>query len=490
MRVMFVLVCGLCALLLVLLRKTPGASLLSSLLTWGLMVSLCFAPVQVENFLYGIQGEAFFIGTALVAAAAINMSGVLFRTKALCNVILAFIATYTFANGMLLWVLAAPLAGPNESTPRTSRIRWSITYALVGVTSIGCYFIGYHRPSYHPELASVVGSFGQLFHYFVLWIGRYFASDFADPLILGAITMLLFASALGLAFEAIRRRKDWRTFYPWLLTGAYACATGVITAIGRLGFGVQQALDTRYVAFSLFFYIALLGLFFALYCSRVRAGSAALRASFLTNTAWTIAFFVLLWTASYRKNLRVLAENHKYRVHLLHTLEWIEPIPDNPDLALIFPYVGRLKEWVAILDTCRMLRVPFVRGSLATAVQQSPPSSDGLNGQIETCNIDPEGALHATGWAWLPERNRRADCVVIGCEHIDGIFKPLAVLETGVARHDLSKAQHNPYMFRAGFEGSLKLPNDVTANSFLKGWAIDLRTQKAWPLAGGPVCTR
>ena len=253
MRVTFVLVCTLCLLLLLLLRRTSGATLPSSFLTWGLMVSLCFAPVQVENFLYGIEGEAFFVGTAVVAAALLNLSRVSFRTKVLGNAILAFTATYTFANGMLVWALAWPLAAIDESTPRKNRVRWYVTYAVVGVVSIGCYFVGYHQPSYHPELASVFGRFWELLHYLVLWVGRYFASDFGDPLILGIIASLLFAGAVGFAFEAIRRRGDWRPFYPWLLIGAYACATGAITAVGRLGFGVQQALDTRYAVFSLFF---------------------------------------------------------------------------------------------------------------------------------------------------------------------------------------------------------------------------------------------
>jgi len=483
MRLLFVLVCTLCVLILLLLRRTSGATLVSTFLAWALMVSLCFAPVQVENFLYGIQGEPFFVGTAVVAAAVLNLSPVLFRTKVLGNAILAFTATYTSANGMLVWALAWPLAAINESTPRRSRIRWYVMYAVAGIISIGCYFIGYHRPSYHPELASVIRSFWELLHYVVLWIGRYFASDFGDPLILGIIALLFFAGAVGFAFEAIRRQGDWRTFYPWLLLGAYACATGAITAVGRLGFGVRQALDTRYVVFSVFFYIALVGLYFAIYCSRIRTGSPALRASFLTNAVWTVACFALLWASSYKKNLGVLAENHKYRAHLLHTLEWIEPIPDNPDLALIFPYVGALKDWVALLEKNRILRLPFVHGPLASAVQKSPPPSNDSHGQIETCDLDPNGALRVAGWGWLPERNRRADCVVIGFEDGAGIFKPITVIETGIARRDLYKAQHNPYIFRAGFAHDVKAANFPGGDVDVKGWAIDLRAQKAWPLA-------
>jgi len=110
----FLAVCALCFLLWHLLRRTPGATQLSTLMWWALMSFICFAPVQLENFLYGIQLEPFFPGLALMAAAAVNLSRLSLRARTLINLSLAFVATYTFANGMLVWLLAWPLILPNE----------------------------------------------------------------------------------------------------------------------------------------------------------------------------------------------------------------------------------------------------------------------------------------------------------------------------------------------------------------------------------------
>ena len=151
MTVFFLEVCLLSVLLWRLLRRTPGSTPVAALTTWVVMMFLCFSPVQFENFLYGIQLEPFFVGLAVVAVAAVNLSALSFRSKTLINLLFAFVSTYTYANGMVLWPLALPLAAPSDSTPRRRRVLWSGIYLLAATVAIGFYFVGYKRPSYHPE---------------------------------------------------------------------------------------------------------------------------------------------------------------------------------------------------------------------------------------------------------------------------------------------------------------------------------------------------
>ena len=80
-RVVFFGVCALCLLLLDLLRRTPAQLPFPFWSAGLLMTFLCFAPVQVENFLYGIEIETFFPGFALLVAAAINLSAVSFSPE-------------------------------------------------------------------------------------------------------------------------------------------------------------------------------------------------------------------------------------------------------------------------------------------------------------------------------------------------------------------------------------------------------------------------
>ena len=147
MTVFFLEVCLLSVLLWQLLRRTPGSTPVATLTTWVVMMFLCFSPVQFENFLYGIQLEPLFVGLAVVAVAAVNLSALSFRSKTLINLLFAFASTYTYANGMVLWPLALPLAAPRILPPRRRRILWSsLSYLLAEPRRDCLLFIGSSGP--------------------------------------------------------------------------------------------------------------------------------------------------------------------------------------------------------------------------------------------------------------------------------------------------------------------------------------------------------
>jgi len=483
MDVVFLEVCLLSWLLWRLLRRSPGSTLPAALTTWVVMMFLCFSPVQFENFLYGIQLEPFFVGLAVVAVASVNLSSLSFRSKTLINLLFALVSTYTYAHGMMLWLLALPLAASSDPTPRRRRVLWLGIYLLAAAAAIGFYFVGYHRPPKHPGFVSLQHHAVDLTQYLILWIGSYFASDYVAPFIAGIVALGLFAVVTGGILIVLFRTKDWRTYYPWVLIGTYAAVTGIITALGRLSFGVHQALDSRYTAFSLFFYLALVGESFALYCAYIR-NSRVGRACFLTHAAGLAMIAAVCWMGCYQKGVALLPHHREYRVKLLDALKWIEVIPDNPDLALVYPSVEVLRRRARTLAEHGILRMPFVKGSLAAQVQQSPAKVSGSAGRIETCAFDGNGSLLITGWTWLSGKNRRADYVVIGCKDAAGDFKPTSVFNPGVPHEYLPERAQLPEIERAGFFSRTVSPANLPAGDIaIEGWAVDLKEQKAWPLA-------
>jgi hypothetical protein len=472
------------ALLLCLLRRTPGATTISSLAVWVIMIFLCCSPVQFDNYLWGLQFEPLFPALAVLAAATVNLSGLSFGRKTIANALLALIATYTFANGMLLWVLALPLPSASETIAPRRRMCWYATYLVCAAAAIGSYFINYSRPSNHPPLLTGTQKVLDLAHYLLLWVGAYFQSSHLSGLIAGIIALAVFTGTMGSVIVLVTRDRNWRAYYPWLLLAAYACISATVTAAGRLGFGVKQALESRYTIFSLFFYLATIGALYALYCFRIRPGKSLRRNLFLGTCGVLIGLAMISWIWCYRDGLKHLQALHDRNIRLKRALEWIDAIPDNPDLALIFPDVRLLSVRTHTLAEHKVLRVDFANESIAAAIKQTPRALDLSNGHIDACVVGPNHELFITGWAWLPAEDRRADCVVIGCEDSTSRFKPVAVFETGVPRPDVSTFHHVQTMSHSGFARWAISRNFPRGDVKLTAWAIDLKKTKVYPLAG------
>jgi hypothetical protein len=463
----FVLACaGSAGLYAVARRTNPSRG--AVLLMFAVMNFLLFSPRQYENFLYAIMGEVFTPPCALILAILVSLSNLSFKWKALVNAALAVISMYAFANGMLLWVLAFPLGITSALRPEEARSRrfWRMAYALIGALSIFCYFISYRHPPLSPPFVSPLERLPALLHFFSFWIGSLFRVG--DPALCGAVVVLLFCGLAAAAISQGRRTGEWRAYYPWLILGCYPLISGGIVAMGRLGFGYFMAGDVRYAVTTAFFYIAVVGLGFSVYAQakprRLKSGIAVSAAVVFLGILFS------LWAITFKKERRFLPILTTVRQHSLLVLRWSEAIPQNPEIALLSPYP--LADVVAITRTLAehdALRPRLVSQKLAAAVSAQPDTAGASAGTLEAAKFEA-GELSFHGWARAPDQDRPADCVVLGFE-ADGKWEPFCVVETGRNRPD-------------GFSGSIRAPDFPRGETILKAWAIDLRNEQTFPIAG------
>jgi len=475
----FVLACAGSAGLYAICRRT-NPSRGAVLLMFAVMNFLLFSPRQYENFLYAIMGEVFTPPCALIFAILMNLSNLSLKWKALVNAGLAVISMYTFANGMLLWVLAFPLGITPSLRPEEARSRrfWRMAYALIGALSIFCYFISYHHPQLSPPFASPLERLPALLHFFLFWIGSLFRVG--DPALCGAVVVLLFGGLAALAISQGRRTGDWRAHYPWLILGCYPLISGGIVAMGRLGFGYFVAGDVRYAVSTAFFYIAVVGLGFSVYAQAKRRPLKSGIA--FPAAAVFLVILVSLWAITFKKERRFLPILAAVRQHSLLVLRWSEAIPQNPEIALLSPYP--LADVVAIIRTLAehdALRPRLVSQKLAAAVSARPNTGGASAGTLEAAKF-LAGELSFHGWARVLDQDRPAGCVVLGFE-VEGEWKPFCVVETGGNRPDAQQLG-SAALKRAGFSGGIRSANFPRGETILKAWAIDLQNERAFPIAG------
>ena len=478
MLVTFALVCAGSVGLYRMLRQTNPSSAAAPF-AFAAMNFLFFSPRQYENFLHAVMIEAFAPVCALIFALRMNLSERSLKTKTLVNAALAFVATYTFANGMLLWVLAFPIETTRVRDRRT-RFVWRITYLLIAVASLAGYFLSYRHPPLSPPFVSPLGKLPELLHFFLVWLGSLFSVG--APALCGGIVLLVFLGLAGAALLRIRRTGAWRACYPWLILGFYTLISGCVVAVGRLGFSHSMAGDVRYTATTAFLYIAVVGLAFSLFAN-ARPQTVA------TRLAFPVALLALMvlgtfWAITFNKERPLLRALTDARQHCLLVLRWSQAIPNNPEIASLSPYpVGDVVNVIRTLAENDALRPRLISQKLAGAVNVAPDIAAATAGNLDAARLESAGQIAFQGWARVPEQERPADCVVLGVETADGKWSPVCVFETGGTRTDVAQHFGHPALSRSGFSGRIDTTNLPAGNLTFKAWAIDLRNERAFPIA-------
>ena len=399
------------------------------------------------------------------------------------NGLLALLSTYTCANGMILWFLAFPVQwkGLPASESAADRRFCRFAYTFAAIISIAAYFIGYKHPPDTPPFAVGISKLEQLWRYFAIWLGDLFITS--TPALVGVFILSLFVFLVVLTIGRSWRGESWRASYPWLVLGSYVVISGIVTASGRVGFGVAVAFDVRYTAFTVFFYIAVIGLFCSVYQTAERF--IYQRSIAGIGAALLLAFWILtLW-----REMPQLERNTIEREHLLSVARWSLAIPANPDLHLLSPYPETLQR-IQTLAKHDALRPRLIGAALTQAVEQSPTPASKPAGYLGRVAFVSPDRLLVQGWAKIPNQNTPADCVILGYRDEMDRWKLFGVMETGLSRPDVALAMGNPRLAFAGF-GRTFVVNDFPIGSVIfEAQAIDLKRKRVFPLSGAMTVTQ
>lgn len=220
----------------------------------ALLISvLWFSPGQIENWLWGWQLEWYMnvFGIALVVYGLVRARvGILTKKVLVLIVCGAFLSEFSLGNGMLIWpliILALLLF-------RTSLTRLAMV-AGIGCVATALYFVRY------SDLASSSSRLAlqqpvQYIKYVLIYMGRPLSYMHGPALLFGAVSLGLFFGFCG--YLLLYRKELFRQAIPWIALGLYALGTASTTGLGRLGFGVDEALSSRYTTISSLFFVSAL----------------------------------------------------------------------------------------------------------------------------------------------------------------------------------------------------------------------------------------
>lgn len=389
---------------------------------------------------------------------------------------IALIGTFTFGNGFVLWITTFPLAlvsRERESLKR--RLVWLAAWGTACVATIAIYFIHYVRPAHHPSIAASSNPLDYLL-YVVTFLGAHLSQAARTESIVVAVTsgsllLIIYLAPMGFAFFR-GTPLLLKQVTPWLGIGGFALASAFLAALTRIGFGVNQGLDSRYTTFSLCLSVAVIGL--------VSIMRETLRSAHGPGE-WFKYFYVRLETAFLTAFLVAIFVSWAWGVESIKSIErtrlWGKGallLGNVLNVGIVYQtYLGGwgpdVLKYANMEDSIGLLHPAMFR---TTEVSRLPTvaATKTVLGYVENV-IGSDGPCEVTGWAVLPKKRRVADCVVVAY-HSPG-QEPIIF---GVSdRPFVAEAYRRKELVRCGWTVHFQRPAVPRGEQRISAWALDAR---------------
>lgn len=458
---------------------------------------LLFGWFQAETWTTGFQFVQVIPLTAAVLALRLLIGQGSLHLKVPLTILIILIAMFSFASGMLLWVVLFPCLlayhWQELSKHRTRLLAWSaVWWALAGI-SLWAYFATLQVPANNPSRALALQHPFDALSYAMVFVGapmirQSFMNSLFEPgaILFGALLTGGYLIALG---HVLWQWSDqtWRlTAAPWLSLGAMVLFSAGLAAVSRLEYGVVHACSVRYATPAIYLPIALLFLAPALvqrltqqrafaagqrHAPLVTAGMMTLFATLATLTSLNMYDTAAARTRSLRTATAALAVCRFVNVEAL--------LADRvyPSGQAIVPRAIQATE-LGILN-------PGVMADSSVMARAGDPS-EGLEARIDALQVTSAQVL-VTGRAVLKLRGRGADAIVV-CGHRVGTNadqEPRVLTLFGSLR-PAPELVNQAYRMDAWCLWTVKidrqtLPNDIKRLSL---WAFDADSGLFYPLPG------
>lgn len=508
--VSYLMTCFISITLFILSRKTIQGTFKTHGFLLLLANLLLFTPAQYEAWMIGLSNVVFISIFCLVASISTAYTSLARGLKYGIGMVLAVISTFSFANGMLSWVLTLPgLIFADRTVPLAIRIRrdrgFIFGWLLACGLSLGIYFYQYQKPSAHPSLAEALVKPGDAISYFLAFLGNPFAwgtqldnPGFAE--LLGGVLVAVFSLLTLYIIRFWHDRTLRARSIGWLILGIYSMLSAAITTAGRVGFGVDQSLSSRYVTFAIYLPIAIV------YLSAIvrqdldhrRLTPALPLLTQLINQLKqlvmpVLTIFLLLHGLTYAYTAEQMVVMRQERLQMKTCLTLINVVVDSSCLQQLHGgEVNGLRMVANSLNALGWMHPPLMQTNpveLPNANREENLGYGSLDQLTSTRNQDQAIAWALKGWAVLRDRKKLPDAVLITYNAPTQPSLVVKVFPVKEKRLDIAKIFRVPNYRNAGWSGELllsEIPESAWSSQGtvnLTVWAFDLSQQRAVAIA-------
>jgi hypothetical protein len=435
-------------------RQTVKTSLVRAI-CWTLASLLVFSPLQYENWLWGNQIGLFIPFACLTGSLIIVRKWASNFAAKLAIAALCLIATFSFACGMVTWIIMTPWIWRSGKNRALFRGIWLV---LIAVTVI-LYFRG-------MDVSTDLGPdwlrdpFATM-KFYLVFLGNAVAESMGIPIVAtyGAFIFLLSFVLVIYIIRKERRAQNFPRLSPWLSILAYGAVVAAQATKGRLRLGINAALFPRYVTFANILLIALIHII-AILVEEVNPQRRQLQ----REAIWLMVAFLINFGWIYYRSLDRYDELRVARLRAEGALEYSEIDRDRRSLEFAIPQGGSFLPLAEDLDDLGLLVPHLVRDARipARAIGRQPTGGEYVVRPLKLGGINLFGQARVNGG---PASN-----VALALDNTQGVPVIFRVIPVGYG--DLSTS--------ARWTCSLQ-PDEIPAGR-ITAWAIDARTAELYPL--------
>jgi hypothetical protein len=442
----------------------------------GLASAIIVSAAQWENLLWGFQTT--FVGSFVFALLALFFAARAappsqppgWKTAHVLLCLLAsFFAVFSLASGLLVLPLAAALFFLLGASPRLK-----YGYILFAIAVFGFYFYDYASPIDHSNPLTALRDVWALGHFALAYVGSPFARGHIDAATAvgaaGALVLIvLSADAIVTLLREPRlpQTSKGAAYVVLLLFALFIfCAAG-LTGLGRIRYGIGEALAPRYATPAVFFWGAVVAACLVQPDVRRTGRSRILR--------WGGAVLgVALASCVALQQRAYVANTYEKRVGRFNAaIEYLLGIRNRRELFQLYPVApavlaGHLDEPFRRLRRERksIFAAEDWFARLGAPLREwKPDVSATCRGAIDRRTPVPDQAAaisELTGWAWDDERRRVPDLIVF----TDAGGLVIGFAGPGLRRLDVRERQANVTSSATGWNGFARADRTASIHAY------------------------
>jgi hypothetical protein len=461
---------------------------------------LIFTPACAEAWLWGVSVANLMPMACIIGAMAIACSNLHANLRwGLCAV-LAIVATFSTASGLLCWILCAPLLflrknslaveGRDESAGSSPfrlwhMVAWGCGFAMT--TAI--YFYHYARPAAHPPPSDALKHPIDVLFFLLLYEGNSitFMSPTIDYLLaarfIGGVMIALMLVLCVYIANRWRDRSMCDRALIWLMIGAYSILNGMLIAVSRMEITPIAATWTRYVSYSIFLPVSLIFLVPILVEDVSRHVRPEIGPILMRTACGLLAATMVFQIFKFCDGVASFAEIRAVRAERKASLLFIDVVRFDSTTAKSWreQTLDDIRPVADALNAHGWINPPLIQRPRMQDLEDSTVTKSEPYGKIEQVGDVGDGKIGIIGWAYEPRRRSLADAVVLSWEKPGGDAVPFAIAQMGIERS--SEGTDSPLRY-SGWQ--LGFPSDLlpAGTLDLRAWCLDTSTAKAVALPG------